>query len=160
MSTSKRKVIQKPDASLVSTKVKKLPVANNEENKRTGVYKVENILLLESLFSRESNDILKEQEIINEIKINHEARETLDSKFGVIFTLAYTGKQNDSVVCRSTIKMLGVFEISGEPPLSDELFKQINAPAIIYPFVREHLHNICIKAGIANVFLPTVNFKP
>ena len=56
--------------------------------------------------------------------------------------------------------MLGGFEKYGEPILTDDKFKAINAPAIIYPFIREHLHNLCQKSGIPNVLLPTVNFKP
>ena len=56
--------------------------------------------------------------------------------------------------------MIGVFEKYGEPVITDDKFKAVNAPAIIYPFVREHLYNICLRAGIGNVLLPTVNFKP
>ncbi|MEO6404545.1 MAG: protein-export chaperone SecB [Ferruginibacter sp.] len=57
------------------------------------------------------------------------------------------------------MKMMGLFEKTGDPLLTEEAFKKVNAPAIIYPFIREHLHNICLKGGIASVLLPTVNFK-
>lgn len=130
------------------------------EEPKTGGYKVENVILIESIFSREVSVDTKEHSITNELNITHEAHETSsDNKFGVILTLDYKGKQNDSIVCTSKIKMLAVFEKSGEPVLSEDAFKKINAPAIIYPFIREHLHNICLKAGIANILLPTVNFK-
>lgn len=126
----------------------------------SGVYKVENVILLESNFSRKVSVDLGDRIITNEINITPEAHEaSIDNKFGVILTLDYTGKQNDVIVCTSKIKMIGIFEKTGEPALSEDAFKKINAPAIIYPFIREHLHNICLKAGIASVLLPTVNFK-
>ena len=64
----------------------------------------------------------------------------------------------DTTICTATIKMAGGFEKHGEPQLDDDKFKAINAPVIIYPFVREHLHNLCLKAVIP-VLLSIVNFK-
>lgn len=131
------------------------------EAKPIGGYKVENVLLIESIFSRNSSIISKDYTISPELNISHEAHETThENKFGVTLTLDYKGRQNDVVICSAKIKMLGVFEKTGEPAIAEDGFKQINAPAIIYPFIREHLHNICLKAGIANVLLPTINFKP
>jgi preprotein translocase subunit SecB len=133
---------------------------NQEQPTKSGGYKVENIILIESFFSREVSIDVKEYSITNEISINSEAHETsADNKIGVVLVLDYKGKQNDLIVCTSKIKMVGIFEKTGEPALSEEAFKKINAPAIIYPFIREHLHNICLKAGISNILLPTVNFK-
>lgn len=136
---------------------------NIEEPKelpKAGGYKVENVVLIESTFSRVVSVDVKEYTIANEINISHESLETLvDNKFGVTLTLEYVGKQNELIICTSKIKMLGLFEKIGEPALNEDSFKKINAPAIIYPFIREHLYNICLKAGIANILLPTVNFK-
>jgi preprotein translocase subunit SecB len=128
---------------------------------KTGFYKVDNVFLIESSFLRDIDIDFKNVEIKNQINITPEAHETApDNKFGVTLCLEYKGKQNEKNVCSATIKMLGVFEKIDVPALSEDIFKKINAPAIIYPFIREHLHNICIKAGIVNIFLPTVNFKP
>lgn len=130
------------------------------EEVKTGGYKVESIALIESSFSRLPSIDQNEHTVTNEINFNHEVFETsLENKFGVILTLDFIGKQSDKNFCTSTIKMLGVFEKVGDPALNEESFKKINAPAIIYPFIREHLHNICLKSGIVNVLLPTVNFK-
>lgn len=130
------------------------------EIKPIGGYKVENVILIESTFSRSRSIDLKDFTISPELNISHEAHETtLENKFGVTLTLDYKGKQNEIIICAAKITMLGVFEKIGEPQLGEDGFKKINAPAIIYPFIREHLHNICLKAGIANVLLPTVNFK-
>lgn len=125
-----------------------------------GGYKVENVILISSVFSREIAFDHNNFYVTNEINIDSAAHETSeDNKFGVALTLEYKGKQNDVAICTSVITMIGIFEKFGEPVLAEEAFKKINAPAIIYPFIREHLHNICLKAGITNIFLPTVNFK-
>jgi len=117
-------------------------------------------LLTTNLNSQEIEAMYALRVISPEFNISHEAHETNpENKFGVTLTLDYKGKQNELVICAAKITMLGIFEKTGEPPISEEGFKQINAPAIIYPFIREHLYNICLKAGIANTLLPTVNFK-
>ena len=132
-----------------------------QEAKPAG-YKVISILLLESSFTREIEvDTKVISNIENEIEIEPVAHETTpDNNFAVTLMIQYRGIQDKKQICLANIRMIGVFEKYGEPVLTDDRFKAINAPAIIYPFIREHLHNLCLKAGIANVLLPTVNFKP
>ncbi|GFM38286.1 protein-export chaperone SecB [Desulfovibrio psychrotolerans] len=36
--------------------------------------------------------------------------------------------------------------------------QNVNIPAIIYPYIREHLADLCRRAGSPPVFLPPVNF--
>lgn len=131
------------------------------ETKPAG-YRVESVLLLESNFKRTTDtEISNSDRISNEIEVLPTAHETtLEGRFAVTLYIKYHGLQNGVQICSAEIKMIGVFEKHGEPSLSDDKFKSMNAPAIIYPFIREHLHNLCLKAGIANVLLPTVNFKP
>lgn len=131
------------------------------ETKPAG-YKVESVLLLESSFERDTGiDATIISDIENEISISPVAHETTpDNKFAVTLMIQYRGLQNQKQICIANIKMIGVFEKYGDPAITDDKFKAINGPAIIYPFIREHLHNLCLKAGIANVLLPTINFKP
>lgn len=132
------------------------------DQQTTGHYKVVSVLLLESIFRRDTGvDSTVTNDIENEINITPIAHETTpDNKFAVTLFVKYKGLQNQEQICVAEIKMIGVFEKINEPVWPEEKFKAINGPAIIYPFIREHLHNLCLKAGIANVLLPTVNFKP
>lgn len=134
----------------------------NEEVVKPSGYKVNGVMLLESSFKRETDiDGTIIHNITNEIEIEPSAHETTnDNKFAVTLQINYKGLQSENQICNASIKMVGIFEKYGEPALTDDKFKAINAPAIIYPFIREHLHNLCLKAGMANVLLPTVNFKP
>jgi preprotein translocase subunit SecB len=42
--------------------------------------------------------------------------------------------------------------------LNLDQFGHVNAAAIIYPYIREHLSNLSAKAGLGLIFLPPVNF--
>jgi preprotein translocase subunit SecB len=132
------------------------------EPQPAGYYKVVSVLLLESSFKRDTGiDATIINDIENEINITPVAHETTtDHKFAVTLSVQYKGMQTQDQICIADITMIGVFEKVGEPVWPEDKFKTINGPAIIYPFIREHLHNLCLKAGIANVLLPTVNFKP
>lgn len=56
--------------------------------------------------------------------------------------------------------MVGIFECIGESPLKSDYdaFGRVNGAAIIFPYVREHITNLSIKAGIGSILLPPVNF--
>lgn len=124
-------------------------------------YKVASVLLLDSSFKKQIDFDFNIHNINHEIEVKPTAHETApDNKFVVTLNLIYRGLNEQKQMCNADITMIGVFEKFGEPALSEDKFKAINAPAIIYPFIREHLFNLCLKAGIANVLLPTVNFKP
>lgn len=131
-----------------------------ENEKPQGSYKIENILLISSSFSRERTIDFSKGITLN-FEHTSEAQETSDEdgKFGVSLSFAFKGMQNESIAFVSDVKMIGVFEKIGEPAVPEDAFKKINAPAIIYPFIREHIHNLCLKASVGNVLLPTVNFK-
>lgn len=131
------------------------------EQTKPGGYNVETIILTESSFERKSFIDFSVSEIENEINTESSFQEgSEENKFAVSLSLTIKGTLKDTVIFTSSIKMLGVFEKIGEPALSEDVFKKINAPAIIYPFIRELLYNLALKAGIGNVFLPTINFKP
>ena len=56
--------------------------------------------------------------------------------------------------------MVGTFEKTGETPLNDmEEFGRINGASIIFPFLREHIANLAMKAGLGPIMLPPVNFQ-
>jgi preprotein translocase subunit SecB len=49
--------------------------------------------------------------------------------------------------------------VLGESILKDfDEFGKINGAAIIFPYIREHITNIFLEAGIGAIILPPVNF--
>lgn len=57
--------------------------------------------------------------------------------------------------------MVGLFDLTHieDMPFSTEDFLYINAPAIIFPYLRETVSNLTLRAGIKPLIIPTFNFK-
>jgi preprotein translocase subunit SecB len=57
--------------------------------------------------------------------------------------------------------MLGIFHIQDEAtlPLTVEDFLRINAPALLYPYVREVVSSTTQRSGMKPVYIPVCNFK-
>ena len=57
------------------------------------------------------------------------------------------------------VVMVGTFVKEGELPFPMEEFYEINAPAIIYPYIRQHIRALSLDAGLKQaIILPTINF--
>lgn len=60
---------------------------------------------------------------------------------------------------RIALTLKGGFEASKE--MSDEMFKQlysINAPAVLFPYVRAYVSTLTAQAGVPPIILPLLNF--
>lgn len=119
-------------------------------------FSVESILLTESNFSRKGN-----------IKFNDSDSEVtfetgVGSKEDIINVKLKTtviNMYNNEEQYKIEVTMVGVFKCNGNPsPEAKDSFGRINCAAIIFPFVREHIANIALKAGLGVIILPPVNF--
>ncbi|MBB1537207.1 MAG: protein-export chaperone SecB [Bacteroidia bacterium] len=129
-----------------------------DKNMESGFH-VSNLLLLESQFKR-----------IDRVQFNEETFSNLDTKIGVAVdvhgnqitvTEEVTVSQEIDSVKQFTffVKMVGVFERIGESPLTDgEKFGRVNGAAIIFPYIREHITALSLKAGLGPIILPPINF--
>lgn len=70
--------------------------------------------------------------------------------------IAFSG---DASLLTVTARMDGIFDfnLDGAGPAEDYL-ANVNAPAIIYPFVREHIASLTAKAGVDALLIPPFNF--
>jgi len=115
------------------------------------------VALLESEFKRaievhEGSDAKPEVHI----DVNHEINGA-DIRCNV--ELKYSSSFEGNVELSSRILMQGVFKQVGNPELAIETFAKFNAPAIIFPFLREHLASQTLKALLRPVVLPPINIK-
>lgn len=119
-------------------------------------FRIINILLLESSFSRIQNVVFNNPEIKQEVNVD--VNVTVNGNtVGVAEQVIYKQIFNENEQVLAIIKMAGVFEKSGDSPLDLEQFGQVNGAAIIYPYIREHLSSLSAKAGLGLIFLPPVN---
>lgn len=130
------------------------------EAPQTSTYTIEQVYLSKTSFTREAvidfqNLAFGQETIVNQGDTYHEAGK---NKFVVQVTVKVVGKVANVEVITIEVTTAGVFHRNGETALDEETFKNVNAPAIIYPFVREHIATVALKAGIGSLLLPPVNF--
>jgi preprotein translocase subunit SecB len=116
----------------------------------------QSIMLLESSFKRNS---------IIDFSKNHIPDVTISTNFDRIenelvcnVELDFSVIVNNDPIINCKCKFVGLFEIIGNPIIDVSSFGNINAPSIIFPFIREHVAGISLKAGISPILLPPVNF--
>jgi preprotein translocase subunit SecB len=57
-----------------------------------------------------------------------------------------------------SVTMVGKFIIEGDVDFDADDFLSINAPSIIYPYIRQHVRTVSLEAGIDPIILPVLNF--
>ncbi len=122
-------------------------------------FTLQHILLIDSMFHRE-DAVSFDPNVENNLNINTAVNidgKTVNVMLQVVINQQFQGKSQ----VRIEAKMVGVFECVGETPLADNLenFGRINGAAIIFPYIREHISSLSIKAGIPPIVLPIVNFQ-
>lgn len=127
-----------------------------QNNTDTG-FKVNRLLLLECLFNRIPNVTFDDPLIKPNIDISVNAQVDKDKVF-VTVTLKFEQIKEERTEVSCLITMLGEFEKIGDVLIDLESFGKVNGAAIIYPYIREQLSNISLKAGLGNIILPPANF--
>lgn len=127
----------------------------NIEKAKSG-FKVESILLTDSQFSRKGKIDFSnsKQEVSFETGVGSK-----DNVVNVKLKTTVVNTYQDEEQYKIEVTMVGVFNRNGESEIKDnEEFGRVNGAAIIFPFVREHIANIALKAGLGSIILPPVNF--
>ena len=120
-------------------------------------FQLKSIILVDSHMYRKPNVNLKELQLDVEIGTGVGVKDNV-----VNVKLSVNVKQMENGIAQSEMSatMVGIFEKTGESPLNDmEEFGRINGASIIFPFLREHIANLAMKAGLGPIMLPPVNFQ-
>ena len=126
------------------------------DNTKDSKVMVKDINLIESYFKKEDITLTKEP-ISNDIKLSLNVKHG-SPDFSITLNLEFNSKQLDNLITTAKISIIGLFEVVGEKPDYYDNFCYVNAPAIIYPYIREHLSTLTLKAGVPPVNLPPFNF--
>jgi len=120
-------------------------------------YKLNSLTLVESSFQRESKIDFSDTEIKNSVGIDIQ-HTVNDNEIIIVLEVKLVGRLKRSKLFSFSTKYVGQFEKGDENVLPVEKFVEANGPAIMYPFVREHIAGTSMKAGMNPVLLPPVNF--
>jgi len=124
----------------------------------TSLFRLSEIYLLESVFRRNANVDFKDPAFKNNANISVEHQVLEGQTIHITVTLDFVAGKKRLKEISAKIKMMGVFKCDAEPIIPIEKFAIANGPAIMFPFLREHLASITLKAGISPILLPSVNF--
>ena len=126
--------------------------------KMTSGFRINNLILLESKFSRINEVQFKKETPKLDIKIETEVS-VQDKVISVGEKVTLVQKEDATEQFSFVVKMVGIFECIGEPSLIEyEAFGRVNGAAIIFPYIREHISNTALKAGLGMIIIPPVNF--
>ena len=120
-------------------------------------YTIQSISIVESKFTR--IDDLRKERFRNDVVLNVKS----DISEGIAkckLTVNCESKYVDgTVLANAEVTALGIFKQRiKKPNLEINDFARLNALAIMYPFIREFLANISLKAGMKSIMIPIVNF--
>ncbi len=120
------------------------------------MYEIISVILLESSFKRVAQISFPIENPELDIEVQPAANA---DEIHVGVALLFKAKKNEVVEIDAQIKMVGIFKIASDTPeLDKNTFAKINAPAIIFPFIREHLASLSLKAGVPPILIPPINF--
>jgi len=114
------------------------------------------IIMVSSNFYREA-DIPKGMEIEIDIKVSsHINEQQTEADLDLIFTIR--GIKDDIQVLRLESRFIGYFESDGDSPnMNLNQFLNENAPALMFPYIREYVSNTTSRAGISPIIIPPIN---
>lgn len=123
--------------------------------------KLDSILLIKSNFSRDLIiDAQDKSKISQNVNINITNSDPKLDKFVVYLHLDFVIQYDSKTIVEINIVYSGSFDKSNSnvDEKTIDNFIDINAPAIIFPFVREEVAVLTSKAGIGTILLQPVNF--
>lgn len=120
-------------------------------------FSIRNILLIESRFHRLPDIDVTSPAVKNEVNINVD-RHFGEKKIGITITVTFSSLKEKNKQVEALVSMFGEFGTDVDDQKVLQQFADINGPAIIFPFLREHLASMSLKAGIPPIMLPPINF--
>lgn len=127
------------------------------EKKQSESYRLLNIFLLESNFKRDITIDLEESGVESDVDIEADDQ-IVENRMTIVITISFSAGSKGKKGITAKIKMLGIFDQPENPDFLIRGFGKINGPAIIFPFIREHLATVSMKSGISPILLPPINF--
>ncbi len=82
-----------------------------------------------------------------------------DGLFEVVLTVTVTAKLGEKTMFLVEASQAGIFEIRNVPQEDVEPILSVACPNILFPYVRETLSDVVIRAGFPPMLLSPVNFE-
>jgi preprotein translocase subunit SecB len=96
-----------------------------------------------------------------DLQLQTQAATVEDGVYDVTVTITVTAKlpEKDKVMFLIEAKQAGIFQIRNLPAAEMETVLAVVCPNILYPYLREVVSNLAVRAGFAPVMLNPINFE-
>lgn len=95
-----------------------------------------------------------------DLQLHSQANSIEQGVYEVLITITVTSrlKEKDKVVFLIEAKQAGIFQVRNLPPEEVEQVLGVVCPNIIFPYLREVVSDLAVRAGFAPVLLNPINF--
>jgi len=96
-----------------------------------------------------------------ELQLHTQATNIEDGVFEVSVTVTVTARlsEKNKVMFLIEAKQAGVFQLLNLPPAEQDTVLAVVCPNIIYPYLREVVSDVAVRAGFSPVLLNPINFE-
>jgi preprotein translocase subunit SecB len=94
-----------------------------------------------------------------DIQLHHNSTGVEEGVYETVLTVTVTAKANDKTMFLVEAAQAGIFMVRNVPPAELEAVLGIACPNILFPYVREVVSDISVRAGFPPVILSPVNFE-
>jgi preprotein translocase subunit SecB len=93
-----------------------------------------------------------------EVQLHSSAANLDEGVFEVTVTATVTAKTGDKVMFLIEVKQAGIFTVRNLPEAEMEPVLAVMCPNILFPYLREVVSDLAVRAGFAPVMLSPINF--
>jgi len=93
------------------------------------------------------------------IELSNFAQQLEENVFEVAIKVTVTSKIEDKTVFLVEVTQAGIFQIRGVPEENLEMIVGITCPNILFPYARESVSDMVVRAGFQPVLLNPINFE-
>ena len=94
-----------------------------------------------------------------DIQLHHNSSAVENGVYQTLLTVTVTAKVNDKTMFLVEVGQAGIFTIRNIPPQELDPVLAIACPNILFPYVREVVSEMVVRAGFPPVILSPVNFE-
>lgn len=93
------------------------------------------------------------------IELSNLAQQVEENVFEVAIKVTVTSKISDKTVFLVEVTQAGIFQIRNVPAENMEMIVGITCPNILFPYLRESVSDLVVRAGFQPVLLNPINFE-
>lgn len=94
-----------------------------------------------------------------DIQLHHNTNSVEEGVYQTVLTVTVTAKVKDKTMFLVEAAQAGIFVVRNVPPQELEAVLSIACPNILFPYVREVVSDVVVRAGFPPVVLSPVNFE-